>query len=249
MIRHLLVIGGQRCGTTYLHHLLEEHPDIAMARPGRPEPKVFMDPDKAARGLDWYHQTYFSHVTTEQVLGEKSTSYIERPDAAPRAAKVLGAAEIVVLLRDPVTRAVSNWRFSTDNGFEDRPLAQALEENLRDAQPWDAGRTSVSPFAYLERGRFASFLQPWVDAFPGHLHLHFLQDLLDDDSALTRLYDDVGVDSTFRPEGLGSPVNQSEEPAPELDDDLVDRLREYFTESDRELARLVGRSLPWPSRA
>ena len=29
MTRHLLVIGAQRCGTTYLHDLLAAHPDIA----------------------------------------------------------------------------------------------------------------------------------------------------------------------------------------------------------------------------
>ena len=40
--RHLLVIGAQRCGTTYLHDLLDAHPEIAMARPARPEPKVFL---------------------------------------------------------------------------------------------------------------------------------------------------------------------------------------------------------------
>ena len=40
------MIGGQRCGTTYLHTMLDAHPDITMARPARPEPKVFLDAEK-----------------------------------------------------------------------------------------------------------------------------------------------------------------------------------------------------------
>ena len=62
MSRHLLVIGAQRCGTTFLHTLLDAHPDITMARPARPEPKVFCDPVASAKGLDWYEATYFAHA-------------------------------------------------------------------------------------------------------------------------------------------------------------------------------------------
>ncbi len=80
--RHLLVVGGQRCGTTYLHGLLDEHPEIAMARPARPEPKVFLSDELSGRGLEWYRSTYFAHATDEKVLGEKSTSYLEDPLAA-----------------------------------------------------------------------------------------------------------------------------------------------------------------------
>ncbi|MBA2558792.1 MAG: sulfotransferase, partial [Propionibacteriales bacterium] len=67
MTRHLLVIGAQRCGTTYLHSILDSHPDITMARPARPEPKVFMSDQLVARGLDWYRETYFGHATSELV--------------------------------------------------------------------------------------------------------------------------------------------------------------------------------------
>ena len=42
MAGHFLVVGAQRCGTTYLHDLLAAHPEIAMARPARPEPKAFL---------------------------------------------------------------------------------------------------------------------------------------------------------------------------------------------------------------
>lgn len=247
MNRHFLVIGGQRCGTTYLHTLLDAHPDIAMARPARPEPKVFLDPEAAARGIGWYQQTHFGHATTESRWGEKSTSYIESAEAPGRASAMLGQVDVLVLLRDPVQRAVSNWRFSTDNGYESRPLAEALEDNLRTSRPWAAGETSVSPFAYLERGRFADYLAPWDAAFPGLVRLHLLADLVADAAALARLYSGLGVDDTFRPKPFGDPVNQSEEPAPDLPADLVRRLREYFAPSDPALSTRLGRDLAWPS--
>jgi hypothetical protein len=245
LTRHLLVIGGQRCGTTYLHALLDAHPDIAMARPARPEPKVFLSAEQSARGLEWYHQTFFGHAGDEAVLGEKSTSYIEHPEAADRAAAMLGAPLVLALLRDPVARAVSNWRFSAGHGLEERPLVRALSENLAGPRPWDPEQSSVSPFAYLERGRYADHLAPWLDRFPGSSSVHFFEDLTGDAAAVARLYDRLGVDSGFRPEAFGRPVNASEGVEPDLPESLVADLRDYFRDSDERLRRLLGRDLPW----
>ena len=248
MTRHLLVVGAQRCGTTYLHSLLDAHPEVTMARPSRPEPKVFLSDDVVARGLRWYHEAFFAHVTSEVLLGEKSTSYLDHPAAAARAARVLGEAEIVALLRDPVERAVSNWRFSTDHGLETRPLETALRETLAGPAAWDPASTSVSPFAYLERGRYADALAPWLDAFPATTHVVLLADLLADDAAVGRLYAAVGVDASYVPPDRDRPVNQSRQPRPELSEDLLHVLREYFRDSDEELARMLGRDLPWCPR-
>ena len=42
MVERAFIVGVQRCGTTFLYHLLDQHPQITMARPVRPEPKVFL---------------------------------------------------------------------------------------------------------------------------------------------------------------------------------------------------------------
>ena len=75
------MIGAQRCGTTYLQSLLEAHPEITMARPAGRSRRC-SSPSELDRGRDWYHRTFFGHATNERLLGEKSTSYIEVPEAA-----------------------------------------------------------------------------------------------------------------------------------------------------------------------
>jgi len=165
VIRHLLVIGAQRCGTTYLHTMLDSHEQITMARPANPEPKVFCSDEATGRGAEWYRETYFAHAGDELLLGEKSTSYLEDPNAPARAKGMLGEIHVLAILRDPVKRAISNWRFSTDNGLETRSLETALKENLAGPREWDPSRTSVSPFAYVERGRYVDYLDPWMSTF------------------------------------------------------------------------------------
>jgi LPS sulfotransferase NodH len=245
--RHFLVIGAQRCGTTWLHQQLEAHPQIAMARPTRPEPKAFLQDLAPDQDLGWYHRTWFGHATEGQVLGEKSTSYVDRPDAIARVRALLGDVPLVVQLRDPVARAVSHWRFSSESGLEERPLADALAANLEGPLPWDPSRTSVSPYAYLERGRYAEALRPWLDAFGDLLRVQLLEELLADPSSIADTLTHVGVDPEAGPGVSLERVNRSHPESPEdpLDPSLEAAVRQSFTESDRELEALLGRRLPW----
>ena len=239
------MIGAQRSGTTYLHSLLDAHPDITMARPGYPEPKVFCDPEASAKGARWYRDTYFGHAGGELLLGDKSTSYLEDGEAPARAREMLGEAQILVVLRDPVQRAVSNWRFSTENGLEKRPLETALRENLTESAPWDPHLTSVSPFAYLERGRYLDYLEPWMSTFGDTVHVLFLPELVEDESTVERLWKTLGVGPGDREEHPTSPVNKNEGEPPTLSPELLGTLEAYFEVSNRALSAHLGRPLPW----
>jgi hypothetical protein len=245
LTRHLLLIGAQRSGTTYLHSLLDAHPQITMARPARPEPKVFCDPRAAAKGLDWYRDTYFRHATDEQLLGDKSTSYLEDPEAPARARDMLGDANVLAVLRDPVQRAVSNWRFSTENGLETRPLETALRENLTQEAAWDPTVTSVSPFAYVERGRYIDYLGPWLDTFPDTMHVLFLQELVDDPTTIKKLWQTLSVGPGSEEERPTEPVNSIDGEPPTLSPELLGTLSSYFEASNEALSAHLGRSLPW----
>lgn len=254
MSRHLLVAGAQRSGTTYLHGLLEAHPAIAMARPARPEPKVFCSDELSARGVGWYRGTWFGHAGDAAVLGDKSTSYLEDAAAPARAAAVLGDPLVLVQLRDPVERAASNWSLSTRHGFEARPLADALADALDDAaregglRVWDPTRSSVSPVAYLERGHYVRHLEPWWDAFGDDVHVVLLEELAADPDRIAAVYAALGVDPGVRPDGLGRPVHASGGVREELPADLVAALRAHYAASDARLAQRLGRPLPWPRR-
>ncbi len=241
MTKHLLVVGAQRCGTTYLHDVLADHPQVAMARPARPEPKVFLRPGPIEP--DAYVAEFFGHAGNADVLGEKSTSYLEIPEVPDRVAAGLGSPQVLVQLRDPVARAVSNWSFSRDHGVESRPLGDALRADLGHAQEWDRTASSVSPYAYVARGRYVEDLARWVGRFD--VRVQFLEELLADPEVTAGLYRWLGVDDGFRPDPGDAPVNASTSVPDPIDDDLVVELREHYRASDDALADLLGRELPW----
>lgn len=242
---HLVVVGAQRCGTTYLADLLAAHPGVAVAEPRRPEPKVFLADEVVERGRQWYTQTYFAHAAPGQLLAEKSTSYLDHPVAAERIHAVLGDVRTMAQLRDPVSRAVSHWRFSTAHGAERRPLERALEDSLQQEADWDRDRFSVSPFAYLSRGDYASALRPWVERFGDRLRVQFLEELAGARSQVAEMFAWLGL---APPDTVPQqPVNRSEGDVPALSRGLLTRLRAHFAAGDDALRELVGRRLPWDS--
>lgn len=235
MPRHFFIAGAQRCATTYLYRMLEQHPQITMARPMRPEPKYFIRP-AIGDTAEAYRAEFFAGAATPW-LGEKSTSYIEHPLAAGRIARMLPDAEAIFVLRDPVQRAISNYRFSVMNGLETLPLEDALaaeEERLGEAFE----HTSVSPFAYVGRGRYASQLDAWAALFPRR-RMHFLttEQLVGDTAgALARIFAVLQVDPAVPLAGMGESVNTSE-PTPQVPSRVLEHLRGVFAESNDDLAR------------
>ena len=156
----MFIIGAQRSGTTLLAQGLDLHPGIDFAKPIRPEPKYFLKPDAEISAED-YEARYFKGLPDDVLRGEKSTSYIEYPDVARRIARLFPGVRCIALLRDPVERAVSNYWFSVEHGFEKRPPEEALDPAAEsdDRVPG----VSASPFAYLKRGRYLGFLDAYAE--------------------------------------------------------------------------------------
>ena len=243
------MIGAQRCGTTYLHDLLDAHPGIAMARPGRPEPKVFLSDEVAGRGVEWYRRTCFAHAADGELLGEKSTSYIES-DAAPARVRPRSATPgswCSCATRSSGRCPTGGSAAARAGGPAARPRPSA--QNLDGPLAWDPERTSVSPYAYLERGRYADYLGPWLAAFPGLVHVQFLEDLVADPDQIGELYAWLGVDAAFRPAELGEPVNESGAPPRTSTTTCGPRLRGVLRRHrPRAGRRCSARRCPWRRR-
>ncbi|WP_028644875.1 sulfotransferase [Nocardioides sp. URHA0020] len=128
----LLIIGGQRCGTTSLYKALAQQPHLF--RPVWRKGVHYFDVSYE-RGSDWYrsHFPYESTVAraaarhhTEALCFESSPYYMFHPAAAHRIRSTLPGVRVVVLVRDPVERAYSAHAHELARGFETLPFEAAL---------------------------------------------------------------------------------------------------------------------------
>ena len=242
---HFFIVGAQRSGTTHLYHLCDEHPEIVMAKPVKPEPKFFIHDSLFRLGKDYYKKKYFQETDKAKILGEKSTSYIEIEQAAERISQTFPSAKIIFLLRNPITRAVSNYWFSVDNGFETLAMEKAFREEENRWQNYDASKISVSPFAYLRRGRYLQYIAMYEKYFPAEqIHIMIHERLVKTAQPLRSLYSFLGVDQNFFPTTLHKIVNANKnKPKIKLDPELEKYMREYFEDYNLYLAQRLGDTL------
>ena len=110
-----LIIGTQRGGTTTLFSLLSAHPGIFMPE----EKEVHYFDLNYQKVIDWYTEKFSTSVkASTAITGEASPYYLYHPHVPARVAKDLPEVKLIVLLRDPVDRAYSNYMLERKRNAE-----------------------------------------------------------------------------------------------------------------------------------
>lgn len=239
---NFIIVGAQRSGSTFLYQMLCEHHEICMAGPAKPGPKYFLSDPSSLSAAD-YNQKYFSARSPKQhALGEKSTSYYESEAAAQAIKRILPAAKIIFILRNPSERAISNYYFSVNNGIENRSLSQVFLEKTA-APEFDRSRISVNPFDYVHRSEYHKFVRIYQRLFPAQqLFFCTLENLLLEPTELQRLSDFIGIKNTFTDARENQIVNRSERPEGE-NTKVRQALDNYFLPYNRMLETMTGLDL------
>ena len=240
-----VVIGGApRAGTTFLCELLAKHPQVYVARPFIPEPKVCMTPhfDGDAGLLDRY-ASFFAAAPSHTVRVEKTSAYFENDGARECLVRLLPDARFVFILREPVARAFSNWSRSRAQGLETLPfeVAVELEERSRPV-PLPPDRAYARPFDYLTRGQYATLAQAWIDAVSrSRLFFCLFEEAIAAPEAFAhKLQRFVGVEPLPWGRIATGRVNAGKDDFRAVNPALVAQLRRRFAPEVERLAQLTG---------
>ncbi len=238
-----------KSGTTYACTVLDEHPEICVAKPFLSEPKFFLKDDEFAKGLEYYESNYFTPEKTAWVFGEKTVHYCEHKKAAIRIKESYPDCKIIMMLRNPVLRALSNYYFSKQNGFETRSLEEVFLDNIP-APDYDKQKMFISPFAYLERGEYIKYIQLYERYFDRkNFKIVFMEDFVGSQERIAELYEFLGVSGDFVPASIGEVVHANDVDLSVVNSEVVDRIRGHFVAYNRALEKHLGIELKmWDSR-
>ena len=243
-----LIIGAQKAGTTALYSYLRRHPHVT----GPSWKEVSFFDRHYARGAAWYRGNFPNALRTRGALvGEASPSYVFHPLAPERVAALVPHARLIVLLRDPVDRALSHYHHEVALGREPLSFEDALaheeertrgevERMLRDPSYFSDAWWN---YTYVARGRYDEQLERWFAVFPRAQLLVLTSDELSKEPAVT--YARVLAFLGAAPHELDSFPRVFEREYAGMPPETRRMLAGTFSEPNRRLYELLGRELDW----
>lgn len=207
----LLLIGAPEGGTGALRTALATHPGVFMSSPSAPgyfqhgdaAPPAVNGPGDLYRcqQVTWQRDRYealFDDAVEGTLRGESTPYYLWHRGAHLRIAEAVPDARLIVVLRDPVERAYSNWALARSNGFE--PIGD-LDEAIRlERERAQAGW--CHSWGYAALGRYGEQLKHLYRHFPREQVLTIrYRDLVDQPAATLG---QVGSFLSIDPAGFGS---------------------------------------------
>ena len=214
---NLLIVGAAKSGTTSLHFFLKQHPDVFMSPVKEPKfitsqflPFPFRGvgdrrvEKQVVKNLEDYIGL-FKKAGNERILGEGSTDtlyYYER--SIPVIKKILGNPKIIIILRNPVDRAFSNYFHLVRDGREFLSFEEALaEEENRIRNNWDYF------WHYKALGLYSAQVGAFLNEFP-HVKVLLFDQLRSDVTGMMReIFSFLEIDADFKITRPDVPLNVS----------------------------------------
>jgi len=210
-----LLIGAGKCGTTSLHHYLQQHPQVFMSEIKEPNffaleqvEDVSLEDDKeqffhypwAVKDLESY-KSLFHSASDDQMKGEASTMYLYMPDAPNRIKHYVPDVKLVAIFRHPADRLYSRYlHLAREDRLPTKDFSDALDKN---SIWWKRNDLVKEGFYYQHLSRY-------FELFPAeNIKVYLYEDLNEKPKEILQdLYRFLEIDEGFQPD-LSLRLNQS----------------------------------------
>lgn len=211
---NFIVAGFPKCGSTALHYYLNEHPQIFM--PKQKELHFFTSHILAVQNqgpgdkeikktqiktLKDYKKCY-SNVDGEIAIGDASPSYVNYPSEHETIKRDLNDPKVIVLVRDPIKRAYSNYLHLVRTHRETFGFYEALQKES------ERKKLNYSDFWYYAfNSLYAEKIKRIKTTFSDVMVITQEELSADTASTMTKVFDFLNVDSKFIPANIDKRYN------------------------------------------
>lgn len=122
-----IIAGASKSGTSSIYYYLNHHPQILFSH----KKEIDFYWKNFERGLDWY-LAHFPTITDRPdfLTGEATPNYLRFPQVAQRIKDTFPQVKIIILLRNPIDRAISWHYHKLNSGLTNQDLATAIAEEI-----------------------------------------------------------------------------------------------------------------------
>lgn len=198
---NLLLAGFQKCGSSSLFHMLNQHPEITGSKPK--ESFALTDPDYQhfSEKLAWKTSDFnWEPIFSERTRGYEYSYYMEGSvcnfyqEKALNYARTYPDTKVIFIIRDPIQRFISTYSYYGGSGVNLKPgttLQQYYEMCLHKSHQHEAMNNA------LEHGCFCKFIEQWNEVLEQKniLVIGMRQVIKETKNAQSRIFSFLNIDS------------------------------------------------------
>lgn len=246
-----LIIGAQKAGTTALSYILRQHLQIV---PSRKKELNFFDSGKIEYGdFSSYHEMFPLPLKLfpNKITYESSPIYLFHSECASRIHKYSPKMRLIIILREPVSRAFSAWNMYSNFQNSSNPRHQKLAEPrtfeeaiMQEIDRLDEVSNESNRKAYIRRGFYLDQIESYLQYFPREALLILEQSELRDETAstLNRICNFLRLDSNYRFDLIQKNVSSYATSIPEQ---VGKRLKSIYVPHNERLFEFLGIRYNW----
>lgn len=198
LIPNAFLIGVQKSATTSLYDWIGQHPDVCAPFSMKDTP-FFIDDTLYAKGTSFLDEVYRREFGGQRIILNGSANIIYFEHAVKRMAQCNPQAKLLLVLRNPVERAISAYNFAVKRNMEDLPLMEAVNREPERIAQGDL--RTLSNNTYVDHGKYYEQISRLYNYYPESQVLIFLyEDIRSNPSeVIAKTYAFLGLDTSFEP--------------------------------------------------
>ena len=162
---YFVVIGSQKCASTWIYDCLKNHPDLNLRNSKNEDAYYGGEVYRQKGGDEWYFKQFIKNNNAPK--GCVSVEYIEDVTCPGQLFKLNPNLKIIGSLRHPTQRAISAYQWYVRKAFvPDLPLEDGICELLKHFSGQTRNEYSAAYKNIIERGFYATRLKRWYTTFP-----------------------------------------------------------------------------------
>ena len=250
MLPSFIIPGETKCGTTTFFRCLERHPLIAS--PDMKEPNNFIRYGGTSPFCRMHYPLFFQKIFNRRIItGEASVEYLSKRDTAVAVHSLIPDVKLIILLRNPIRRAFSDFLMMKDAGREPEDFDAVVKTAIAWLNDGSLDRlirvaTTVddTPLRYLTKGCYSKTIDSWLKTFPRH-NIRIIKSerfFLEPQKVLDETFEFLGI-GPFTVDSV--PHHRKARLKVPLKIETVQMLDDFFAPYTMELKRKIGSEFSW----
>jgi len=242
-----IISGTVRSGTTSLYYNICEHPSVL---PASYDEIGYFDSNYHL-GINWYRSMFPTEKEMKQVkketnfaiTGEDTPFYFWKKEAAERIFEDIPNSKIIIIFRNPVDRAYSNYNLGIRKKTESLSFEDAIDEEMNFLKTHSFRDAVDRRRSYLSKGLYENQIKIWLDNFPREqIHILCTEDMKKNPKeSLLKIFQFLGIPNYT----LKNPQRQKSAEYKKMEDETREKLLAFYKPYNQKLFETIQEKFDW----